>query len=102
MVRRSFPWKSEKLKYFHFILFFLFAGRPTFTTTPKPATLVYQATMKFIELGDRYQLPVRGTKEYTDLQVRISNSLREQTKLMEVPGFTEVAVTKFRSTRYVF
>ena len=71
-------------------------GRPTFTTTPKPAQLMYQASMKFVELGDLYRLPVRGTKEYIDLQVKISKSLRELTPLNGVPGFQDVVVTKFK------
>merc|ERR1712212_1338024 len=73
-------------------------GRPAFTTTPKPATLEYEASIKFIELGESYRLPVRGTKEYQELQVRVSKSLRELTDLKDVPGFTEVVITKFKST----
>lgn len=71
-------------------------GKPTFTTTPKPVQLHYQASLKFVELGESYQLPVRGTKEYTELQVRISKSLRELTSLKSVPGFQDVMITKFK------
>jgi hypothetical protein len=75
-------------------------GRPTFTTTPKPAQLMYRASLRFVELGDRYRLPVLGTKEYTDLQIQISKSLRELTPLQTVPGFQDVVITKFK--RYSF
>lgn len=75
-------------------------GKSTFTTTPKPAQLMYQASLKFVELGKLYQLPVKGTKEYTDLQVRISKSLRELTPLKTVPGFQDVVVTKFKSAEF--
>lgn len=30
-------------------------GSPTFTTTPKPAQLMYEATLKFVDLGERYR-----------------------------------------------
>ena len=72
-------------------------GSPTFTTTPRPAQLMYEASVKFVELGDRYRLPVRGTREYTELQQRISKSLRE-TEISKVEGFEDVVVTKFKST----
>merc|ERR1739848_47677 len=39
-----------------------------------------------------------GTKEYQDLHLRVSKSLRELTDLKDVPGFTEVVITKFKST----
>ena len=71
-------------------------GSPTFTTTPKPAQLMYQASVKFVELGEAYVLPRRGTREYTELQVRISKSLKELTPLKTVPGFQDVVVTKFK------
>ena len=71
-------------------------GTSTFTTTPKPAQLMYQATVKFVELGDSYVLPRRGTKDYIDLQVRISKSLKETTPLRTVPGFQDVVITKFK------
>ena len=58
--------------------------------------------MKFIELGESYRLPVRGTKEYQELQVRVSKSLRELTDLKDVPGFNEVVITKFKSTKNSF
>jgi len=70
-------------------------GRPTFTTTPKPPQLVYPASMKFVNTGN-YQLPRPDTEEFTKLQERISRSLR-QTELRQVPGFLDVAVTRFFS-----
>ena len=59
---------------------------------------MYEATVKFVELGDRYKLPVRGTREYKELQTRISRAL-QGTEIARVPGFEEVTVTKFK--RYV-
>ena len=53
----------------------------------------------FLDLGQSYQLPRRGTKEYSDLQNRISRNLKELTSLKDVPGFEEVIITKFK--RYV-
>ena len=70
-------------------------GSPTFTTTPKPAQLMYEASVKFVSLGDRYQLPVRGSREYKELQTRISRALRE-TPIGEVNGFEEVMIKKFK------
>ena len=74
--------------------FYLADGKPTFTTTPKPPQLIYQAKVKFIDLGQHYKLPRDGTKEFTDLQIKISRSLRN-TELRKVPGFLDVAVTSF-------
>ncbi len=45
-------------------------GSPTFTTTPAPPRVMYEARVKFVELGERYTLPVRGTREYKELQSR--------------------------------
>ena len=70
-------------------------GRPTFTTTPKPPQLSYNAKMKFVNTGN-YKLPRANTKEYTELQERISRSLR-QTELSKVPGFRDVKVINFFS-----
>ena len=74
-------------------------GKPTFTTTPKPAQIVYTASLKFVELGERYSLPVKHTREYNELQNKISKHLRELTPLKDVPGFQDVAISKFK--RYV-
>jgi len=41
-------------------------------------------------------LPVTGTKEYTELQNRIAKGMRESTRLANVPGFTDVLITKIR------
>eukprot|EP00092_Neocalanus_flemingeri_P024776 GFUD01026865.1.p1 GENE.GFUD01026865.1~~GFUD01026865.1.p1 ORF type:complete len:678 (-),score=153.52 GFUD01026865.1:380-2230(-) len=71
-------------------------GKPTFTTTPKPPQLVYQAKLKFVGVGTNFKLPREGTKEFTDLQAKISKSLRK-TELKLVPGFLDVAVTSFFS-----
>ena len=70
-------------------------GRPTFTTTPKPPQLVYQAKMKFVELGN-FKLPRAGTREFTELQEKISRNLRA-TEISKVPGFVDVAVINFFS-----
>jgi len=70
-------------------------GKATFTTTPKPPQLIYRAKLKFVETGN-YKLPREGSVEYTELQERISRSLRS-TKLSQVPGFQDVAVVKFYS-----
>ena len=56
---------------------------------------MYEARVKFIELGDRYRLPVAGTREYKELQTRISKALK-QTPIANVPGFEDVVVNKFR------
>ena len=70
-------------------------GSATFTTTPKPAQIMYGAKLKFVELGDNYILPTRGSREYNKLQERISKAL-ETTELSLVPGFEEVVINKFR------
>ena len=70
-------------------------GTPTFTTTPKPAQIMYGAKLKFVELGDNYILPTRGSREYNKLQERVAKAL-EATDLSLVPGFEEVVVNKFR------
>jgi len=72
-------------------------GKPTFTTTPAPARLMYPAKLKFVQLKN-FRLPKQGTKEFFDLQEKISRSLRN-TELKRVPGFIEVAVTSFYSER---
>ncbi len=76
-------------------------GSPTFTTTPRPPQLVYEAKVKFVELGERYRLPVRGTREYKELQSRISRAL-EGTKISQVQGFVELQILKFKSTKKQF
>ena len=73
--------------------FYLADGKPTFTTTPKPPQLIYQAKIKFVELGN-FNVPREGTKEFSELQTKISRSLRN-TELRHVPGFIDVAVTSF-------
>merc|ERR1712117_409131 len=70
-------------------------GTPTFTTTPKPPQLMYTAKLKFVNLGN-FKLPRDGTREFTELQAKISRSLRN-TDLRRVPGFLDVAVTSFYS-----
>lgn len=45
-------------------------GSATFTTTPAPAQLMYEASVKFVEVGSSFTLPVRGTREYKELQTR--------------------------------
>ena len=57
---------------------------------------MYGARLKFVNLGDNFVLPTRGSREYTALQERISKSL-EATDLSLVPGFEEVLVDKFRA-----
>ena len=56
-------------------IFKIFAadGRPTFTTTPKPAQLIYSAKMKFIQLGS-FQLPAQGTR-YLPLAIPYTGTL---------------------------
>ena len=56
---------------------------------------MYEASIKFIELGDRYRLPVAGTREYKELQTRISKALK-QTSIAQVPGFQDVVINKFK------
>ena len=56
---------------------------------------MYGAKLKFVELGDNYILPTRGSREYNKLQERISRAL-ETTELSLVPGFEEVVINKFR------
>lgn len=68
-------------------------GKPTFTTTPKPPQLMLTAKVKFVDLGN-FNLPVENTKEYTELQAKISRNLRN-TDLKLVPGFVDVAVLDF-------
>ena len=51
--------------------------------------------MKFVNTGN-FKLPRFNTKEYTDLQEKISRSLR-QTELSKVPGFRDVKVVNFFS-----
>jgi hypothetical protein len=72
-------------------------GKPTFTTTPAPPQLLYRAQMKFVDTQN-FRLPRERTEEFTQLQERISRSLRN-TKLSKVPGFIDVAVVSF--FRYV-
>jgi hypothetical protein len=55
-----------------------------------------QASVKFVELGERFVLPKLGTKEYTDLHARIGKSMKEATLLPKVPGFQDVVVTKLK------
>ena len=55
-----------------------------------------QASIKFFELGERFSLPVLGTKEYNDLQTRIGRSMRESTPLPNVAGFQDVIITKLK------
>merc|ERR1719334_1425855 len=73
-------------------------GKPTFTTTPKPPQLVYQAKFKVVETGN-FRIPDPGTKDFTVLQERISRSLRS-TDLSKVPGFLDVAVINFFSKQH--
>jgi hypothetical protein len=56
----------------------------------------FQASLKFVDLGERYTLPKVGTKEYTDLQTRIAKSMNEATLLPKVPGFQDVVITKLK------
>jgi hypothetical protein len=58
--------------------------------------LTFQASLKFVDLGERYTLPKVGTKEYTDLQTRIAKSMNEATLLPKVPGFQDVVITKLK------
>ena len=51
------------------------------------------AKVKFVDLGN-FNLPVENTKEYTELQNKISRNLRN-TDLKLVPGFVDVAVLDF-------
>jgi len=51
---------------------------------------------RFVKLAESYQLPVIGTREYTELENRIAKSL-SQTNLRNVPGFQGVQITKFSS-----
>ena len=44
------------------ILFFIADGKPTYTVTQKPPQLSYNAQVRFVKLGDNYQLPKEGTK----------------------------------------
>jgi len=71
-------------------------GKPTYTVTTPPPQLVYNAKMKFINLADNYQLPKVGTREYTDLENKISRSLSE-TSLKNVPGFEGVIISRLFS-----
>lgn len=57
---------------------------------------IFQASLKFIELGERFTLPKTGTKEYTDLHARISKSMNEATLLPKVPGFQDVIISKLK------
>ena len=54
---------------------------------------MYPARLKFINLGQNFNLPREGSEEFTDLQQKISRGLRN-TQLRNVPGFLDVAVTK--------
>ena len=80
---------------------------------------MYEARVKFVELGERYTLPVRGTREYKELQSRyelcgtfqwgnggltlvgfffrsrVSKAL-EATEISQVQGFVEVEILKFK------
>lgn len=47
------------------------------------------------------RLPVRGTREYRELQTRISRALRS-TEIAQVPGFEDVQITKFKGTDRLF
>merc|ERR1712243_37901 len=69
--------------------------QPTFTTTPKPPQLLYQANLKFVDTGN-FKLPRKGTQEFTSLQQKISRSLRG-TEISKVPGFEDVVVMDFHS-----
>jgi hypothetical protein len=51
--------------------------------------------MKFVELGN-FKLPRAGTREFTELQEKISRNLRA-TEISKVPGFVDVAVINFFS-----
>ena len=76
----------------------------SFEFLPKPCLLLasifspknFQASLKFVELGERFTLSPTGTKEYTDLQTRISKSMNEATQLPKVPGFQDVVITKLK------
>ena len=56
---------------------------------------MYQAKLKFVELGDRYRLPVRGSREYTELKAKISKALKATT-ISQVPGFEDVVINRFK------
>ncbi len=70
-------------------------GTPTFTTTPRPAQVMYGAKVKFVNLGDNFRLPTKGSREYTSLKDRIARALTSTT-LSQVPGFEEIVIEKFR------
>jgi hypothetical protein len=70
-------------------------GSPTFTTTPRPAQIMYGASLKFVNLGSNFRLPTRGSREYTKLQERVAKAL-EATDISHVPGFEEVIIEKFK------
>ena len=44
------------------ITLFLADGKPTYAVTQKPPQLTYKAQMRFVELGDNYQLPEEGSR----------------------------------------
>jgi len=70
-------------------------GKPTFTTTPAPPQLNYQAKLKFVDTTN-FKIPKEGTKEFTELQDRISKGMRN-TELRNVPGFLGVQIKRFFS-----
>ena len=72
-------------------------GKITYTTTPRPAQIVYMASIKFVNLGDSYVLPVKHTQEYNELSNMISRNLRELTPLKDVSGFETVAIHNFKT-----
>ena len=75
-------------------------GKITYTTTPRPAQIVYMASIKFVNLGDSYVLPVKHTQEYNELSNMISRNLRELTPLKDVSGFETVAIHNFKTYVY--
>ena len=72
-------------------------GKFSYTTTPRPAQIVYIASIKFVNLGDSYVLPVKHTQEYNELSNMISRNLRELTQLKDVSGFETVAIHNFKT-----
>ena len=55
------------------------------------------ASIKFVNLGDSYVLPVKHTQEYNELSNMISRNLRELTPLKDVSGFETVAIHNFKT-----
>lgn len=62
---------------------------------------MYEAKLKFVELGENFRLPTRGTRAYKDLKEQIARALTE-TQLSSVPGFEEVVIKKFKTSSLNF